>query len=682
MKRTVKYALSAVLFTAIVVPAIAQSDTPFPDTKDNHWAYEAVTRLKGAGILVGYPSGEFIGGRIATRYEMAVAINAAYSKFKFLTDGLGKNIDEINSKITDMIGRPVLQQSDVDALKAAMNDLKDQTDGMKSYSQDITNLKRLVDHFQTDLTSIGADVDGMKGFLSSIGKRVDALEAHRLPIDFYGSFNTFSLNGYSNDHTYGIDFNGRPLGFGRGSMLGYPVGVNQDFTFMNEWLLGFKTTNPTGAKADVQLVASNMLGGINSVGFRTTFVTGLGTSGVGFGSQGTPMAGVAYGEAGESLYVQKAVISYDWQCSGLSGTGRAGRIPIMLGSYILRRPDYTPYFSDPRWDDGNYDVDGFSVSARMGGVRTRVFAARTSSATDTSGTPIQPMVAGRSFATASGVIPYGVTAPFAVVDQMLGANVVIPIGKARDFVSLSYLLLDGNTFSTDASFTGASNRIADYGGDAHLTFGPLSAWGGYSRTDVYQNTHTLLTSNNQRATGYLGYDGDKWGVSAGYRYIEPYFGAPGYWGRIGAWWNPTDIEGLDANAHVDLGSMLSAKGSFEYYTGTGKVTGGLSKNDKITRWTAGLNYKVGSSCSLDLGVEEDDWNLVGNTGTPHERWYSIGASHAFSDKTSASVTWQISDYNGANQPGFSLFGGSPFYGTGGSTLARGGLITTQFTVKF
>src|SRR5579872_2243050 len=95
MKRTVKYALSAALSAVFVVPAFAQSDTPFPDTKDNHWAYEAVTRLKAEGILVGYPNGTFIGGRLATRYEMAVAINAAYNKLKGMTDGLSKQIDDI-----------------------------------------------------------------------------------------------------------------------------------------------------------------------------------------------------------------------------------------------------------------------------------------------------------------------------------------------------------------------------------------------------------------------------------------------------------------------------------------------------------------------------------------------------------------------------------------------------------
>lgn len=675
MKRTAKYALMTALVSATVVPAIAQSDTPFPDTKENHWAYEAVTRLKADGILVGYPNGNFIGGRLATRYEMAVAINAAYMKLKTITGGLGKQIDEINTKITDLQNRKGEGVSDIDSIKSSLADIKDMVGGMKSYGEDITNLKKLTDKFEKDLVSIGVDVDDVKKGLDSLGKRVSALESHALPIHVYGSFDTFSANGYSTSGYYGVDQTGRPLGFGRGSSFGHPEGVGQDFTFMNEWMLGFKTTADTGAKADVQIVASNMLGGIYSSGLRYTFAQ---ANGVGFGSQGVQIAGINYQEPIESLYVQKAVIGYDWTKCGITGAERVGRIPVQLGSYILQRPDFTPYFSNPRWDDGNYDIDGMMVAAKIGGIGAHLVAGRTSTATDTTGTLLQPMLAGRSYAAAGGVVPLGVTAPLNLVNQMFGLNVSVPIGRNGDDLSLNYLMLGSNTFATDASFTGSANRVNDYGADAHVTLGPIKAWGGYSKTDVYQNTHSLLTKNNSRATGYLGYDAAKWGVSAGYRYIEPYYGAPGAWGRIGMWFNPTDIEGLDACGHLDIMGFCTLKGTYEYYTGTGKVAGGLTTNDKIMRYTASLEHKLDAATSLNLGFEQDDWNLVGNTGKPHERWYTIGAKHDFSDKTSMSVSWLISDYNGQNQPGFTLFSGTP----GGNTIARGGLITTQFTVKF
>ena len=46
----------------------------FPDVPKNHWAYEAVSRLGGNGIVDGFPDGEFKGDRTLTRFEMAQMI--------------------------------------------------------------------------------------------------------------------------------------------------------------------------------------------------------------------------------------------------------------------------------------------------------------------------------------------------------------------------------------------------------------------------------------------------------------------------------------------------------------------------------------------------------------------------------------------------------------------------------
>ncbi len=52
----------------------------FPDVPENHWAYEAVSRLAGNGIVEGYPDGEFHGDRTMSRYEMAEIIYNALSQ--------------------------------------------------------------------------------------------------------------------------------------------------------------------------------------------------------------------------------------------------------------------------------------------------------------------------------------------------------------------------------------------------------------------------------------------------------------------------------------------------------------------------------------------------------------------------------------------------------------------------
>lgn len=52
----------------------------FPDTPENHWAYDYVAALAGNGLLEGYPDGYFKGDRQLTRYEMAAVIYRLMSK--------------------------------------------------------------------------------------------------------------------------------------------------------------------------------------------------------------------------------------------------------------------------------------------------------------------------------------------------------------------------------------------------------------------------------------------------------------------------------------------------------------------------------------------------------------------------------------------------------------------------
>ena len=49
----------------------------FPDTPENHWAYDYVATLAGNGLLEGYPDGNFRGDRDLTRYEVAAILYRA-----------------------------------------------------------------------------------------------------------------------------------------------------------------------------------------------------------------------------------------------------------------------------------------------------------------------------------------------------------------------------------------------------------------------------------------------------------------------------------------------------------------------------------------------------------------------------------------------------------------------------
>jgi len=235
MNKTLKYALSAVLSAAIITPVLAQDN--FPDVPDNHWAYEALARMKKDGLLVGYPDGLFRGNRPASRYELAVAVHATYVHLKSITDGLQSEIDELKN-------RP---QVDIQPLKDAIQALQDEVNNMKGWGADIDNLKKLADQFQKELASLGVDVESLKKDLADLAKRVGVLEAHRLPIDIHGDANMLLMSGSSSSHRPGIAVDGRPVGVripGGGFGGGWNVaGGDVDSAIFHELALRLSSNN-------------------------------------------------------------------------------------------------------------------------------------------------------------------------------------------------------------------------------------------------------------------------------------------------------------------------------------------------------------------------------------------------------------------------------------------------------
>ena len=104
---------------------LQKGDTLFPDVPKNHWAYDYVTRLAKAGMLEGYPDGEFKGDRMMTRYEFATVIYRAImagaaGNPKLNQDGtLDKLVDEFGDELQyiriavverDKNGKPTIER--------------------------------------------------------------------------------------------------------------------------------------------------------------------------------------------------------------------------------------------------------------------------------------------------------------------------------------------------------------------------------------------------------------------------------------------------------------------------------------------------------------------------------------------------------------------------------------------
>ncbi len=97
MKKRVAALLAAMC--ALGVTAFAAS--PYDDVPSDHWAYQSVVALTEAGIIDGYPDGEFKGERNITRYEMAQMIARAMANSHLATPDQQAMINRLVSTYAD-----------------------------------------------------------------------------------------------------------------------------------------------------------------------------------------------------------------------------------------------------------------------------------------------------------------------------------------------------------------------------------------------------------------------------------------------------------------------------------------------------------------------------------------------------------------------------------------------------
>ncbi|MCO5295670.1 MAG: S-layer homology domain-containing protein [Fimbriimonadaceae bacterium] len=657
MNRTLRVALGLVLGAALAVPGWAQSDA-FPDTPKNHWAYEALAAMKANGLLVGYPDGLWGGDRPTSRYEMAVAVHAAYKRLKEMMDRVDGQINDIKM-LTDRDTSFGGDQVTLVSPKRALEDLRAQVAKMGAWGDDVARLHKLAQTFEKELASLGVDVAAMQQGLGSLDKRVGDLEKQSLPVNIGGDLTFAAYGGYSQDGLYGLTVDSRPVGIGHGSYNGLPSGATRDLSVFHEAALTLSSRDDSPTQ------------------WRTTFVTGNALEG--FGDQAWVVPGAPLNYAPENeFYLSEAWLKFDTSLMGRDLSASVGRVNYRVGPYLFQRVDNTPYFSNERWDNRAWTLDGAIVGLEFGGARLDVFGGRTSTGISGDGTVLQPMFAGNFTGPGyapGGPRPRGMNSGLDVlVDRSLGANLVVPIASLGT-LNLAYLWLDGDTVSTASA--GLVNGVNVYGGDLNLRLGEVRLEGGYSQSDVRYNETPVVNEDNRAWYVNAGLSGSRWGVKGFYKAIDPLFAAPGDWGRIGDWWNPTDIRGYGVNAHFDFSDRVSILGSAERYQGAGTARSALTSDDELHRYLLGVGYQLNRNWQFGLGYEHVEWSLgnVGGAGKPTERWWNIGFGYAMDSRTTVNILWQISDFDGKGAAGF-----QPFGTTG--DRAKGGLITTQLSVKF
>jgi len=696
---------SAALISIMLASTPAFAQGPFADVPSDHWAYQAVDKLQKRGIVIGYPDMTYGGKRPMTRYEFAIAISRLLDLIDKLPQGGGTSPPP-----PDLT--PYALKTDLDKYA-----LKSDLAGYAKL-EDVATLRKLVEEFRSELVAFGVDLDAVKKRLDDLEKRVKAIEEELKRVRIEGAVNVYARgNNRSGSGAPSVrDLNGYEVTGGpaaSGNLLA-DTRVLHDVDVTIKARISDKTTSETVINFGDYLP---YLGAVSSFqGARSDRAAFGGYSGQQVNQD-------------EQVTIYKAAIDTTISAPFIGKTAvSVGRIPLQLGAYTLKLLDVDYYFDNTKTDSGDVPVDGIKGRFNLGPVRFTGFAAKVDPikyvSNVNSDLPTEPNYglyagAGRSpfaqgtFVGANGQIAGGLTAeggrPFGSlinpisngamsIEQLAGARAELSFNKVGT-IGATYIALAGNSAVTPQSLVGLTglsktalddmsfNRVFVYSADlsTNILFG-IGVKASYSKTDTGGETlnadGSISTKTESKITGdNYAYDVaatksfGSLGLKAAYRYVGAFFAAPGNWGRIGSWYNPVDIKGPYGDVSLKLGKRITLMGSIQSYEGTGSVVdrGGLSTEDKIKNYTAGIALKASSAASLDLGVEQTEYDILpidgGDRVKPTEKLFNIGYNYNFNPNNSFRLGYQFINYDDKNS-GFD------------PTVSKGGVGTMQFRVKF
>jgi hypothetical protein len=664
---------------------------PFADVPADHWAYQAVDTLQRAGIVIGYPDGTYGGKRAMTRYEFAVAI----------------------ARLLPLINRqPDLSnyatKGDLDALR---NDINSR---LAANQQAIDALRALVNEFQGELERLGQDVADVRRRLDALEQRVAAVEEEQRRVKITGALDVIARGDQSTtgDGAGGylpfLDANGNRSGLVNSKHVLQQSDVYENFA------LNIRGKLTDTATANVKIEFGNYLPNVGNTATAgstlgpasSTYPAGV-PSPFGAGFQRPFVPGLATGADSTQTHLREAYLDAPVGLGPLGGADlQVGRVPVQFSRYMLEQVDPDVYTYLYETDSGNVPFDGGKLAFKVGPVNLQGFAGKNDTI------PFAQLYGGsESFlalhpaGTALQLRPSGTIIENHAAAFTQGAGVRATVGTPQA-LQLSGTLEE---FGLTGDLAGATpvdqengtpyNKLTVYGADLNgvLPFGlgGLVKKGGIGVDAAYGvslqgglKTNTGSNYRYQMNDEELSLQLGPLFVKGGYQYIGPYYSAPGYWGKVGAWTNPSNVKGGVVSGSLALTPKLTLKADGEFYRAAyGTTAGGaiidspLQTGDKVTHWKVGLGYGLSSAYAVDLGYEQVIWSLVnangtlaptgpgGSYGKPFESYLTFGLGHSFNNNASLKLLYQIVQYSDRNS-GFD------------PTDHNGGVAIGQFEVKF
>jgi uncharacterized protein (UPF0335 family) len=611
------------------------------DVPPGHWAYQSIEQLVQLGIIEGYPDGTFRPNRTMTRAEFAQAIARAYRNIDERLRALDRRISEIRPQDG--------QQVDTSALERQINELRAQIEELKKLNEAIQTLQRLAQTFQQELAGLGVDVDTLKRDFASLRARVEALE---------GKEEKFKMSG---DLTFGV--------YGAHSIDGKDV-----FTLNRTRLGSGKFLQEIAVPHELGLTFSGQIN--DEVSGSATFILGnylpyVGGSGL---SALTNFTG-PYTIGNTDIVIWEAFVKAPVDIFGAKVNLTVGRYPAKITPFTLQRikPDY--YLNFPRYGDGAFRVDGGALSFDFDTFRLNLWAAQVNQQSNNGVFNVLRFQNHNSTTTAPMDQMAGARLEF---DAIRGENTNLTVGAT--YYAAGIGPRRNFQFGTLGTTTPAVNidRVDVFGADIKAKFAGFNIGVEYAQSDFLRDTNRVLSKDNWALDANLGFNfGPNLGITAGYREVRPYFAAPGAWGRIGYLYNPSDLRGFYAGVNYTASEDLKINLSGAFLEGTGRVTGGYTKDDEVIQVLAGVDYRLSDRWNVSLNYEGVFWKLGSVPGSPKPVWnyFTLGVGYNLGENTALNVLYQIIDTDGKGTP-------APFSGGPAAGKNSGAVAATTLSVKF
>jgi len=659
---------SAILAGAAMGVAHAQKAAgPFADVPTDHWAYSSVEKLRDAGIVIGYPDGTYGGRRAMTRYEFATAIARLMDMLNGKIDaikpgGSGPDLSAYALKTDIPSTAGLAKQSDLDALRTELTNRLTQNEGA------VAALRDLVNQFQPELQRLGQNVAALNARVDALDKRLTAVETEQRRVTITGEMNFIARANVNTNKGSGVlplDKDGYRIGtLGNDSIFNTP-------NVYHDILLNIHGRVSDNAEAVLRIDAGNYLPWLGSAteqsGFRAP------------GVNATPPA--------TSFNVYEAYLATPVSLGPLGGaSAKIGRFGTQFTPFTLKAVDPDSYTNLPETDSGNVIMDGAQISGAISGVRATAFASKASPIQNFSITG-NPNGATRSLWFRPGAFGNGgSTYPSDPIDNLAGLRLTIG-NPDRWTAGVTGVLGRTTVPGIDPNKGAPIQTVSVYGADfnGYLPFGPsgltLDAEFAINPTGFGSRFGNVNSQNGNEAwKALLGYSFGNLNLKAGYREVYTNFNAPGYWGHIGTWQNPTNIRGPEVYGSYAFTPNLSLNAEGQFYQGHYNVgaESPLGRSDHLNRAAVGLKYGLTSAYAVDLGYEWVQWDLKNDqgllaaAGKPTEQYITLGLGHNLNKNTAIKVMYQIIDYKDKGTHFDNVLGAD----------TRGGVFVGQASVKF